>query len=101
MQTENTGQQMQKLPAMLHFLQECTHAEQFLQQAEMDDMAIYSETRQMNLLVDGTPLYCQLSKTPPTNAYTPGHTNPGGFTPSGKWRGPKVVPGKMDKRAGK
>jgi hypothetical protein len=90
-----------RLPAVLHFLQECPFVDQFIEQAKIDDSASYSKTRQLNLMPDGTPQYCLLSKTPPTSAWTGGHTTPGGYTPSGKWKGPKQVPGKMDKRVGK
>jgi hypothetical protein len=101
MQTENAGLKVQKLPAMLHFLQECTHAEQFLKQAEIDDSAIYSVTRHMNLLEDGMPLYCQRTKLPPTTISTPGHTIPAGYTPSGKYKPTGFSPPKLDKRVGK
>lgn len=101
MQTEHSGQQTQKLPAMLHFLQECTHAELFQKQAEIDDQATYSDIRQMNLLRDGTPLYCQRTKLAPTTTGTPGRVIPAGYTSTGKYKPAGYSPAKTDKRAGK
>lgn len=91
----------QKLPAMLHFLQECTLVDQFIQAAETDDGSQFSIDRMLNLLPDGTPLYCALSKTPPTDCHTPGKILPGGFTPGGKYKPSRPTPAKTDKRAGR
>jgi hypothetical protein len=38
---------------------------------------------------------------PYTNAYTNGHTVKAGYTPSGKYKPQKYVPGKYDRRSGK
>jgi hypothetical protein len=66
-----------------------------------EELGSYSDEQHLNVSLDGTPLHLARSKSPYTSAYTPGHTIPGGYTPSGKYKSPKVVPGKMDKRAGK
>lgn len=60
----------------------------------------YSKDLLMNVDENGE-LACQRSSKPYTNAQTPGHTIPSGYTPSGKWRPAKSVPSKMDRRVGK
>ena len=65
------------------------------------DQFNYDAAKLMNLTVDGLPLYCALSKTPPTNIFTAGHTRAGGYSRTGKYLPTKFIPGKMDKRAGK
>lgn len=44
---------------------------------------------------------CSVAKKPFTTVWTPGHMTPGGYTPSGKYRQARSVPGKSDKRSGK
>ncbi|QOY91153.1 hypothetical protein [Paludibaculum fermentans] len=61
----------------------------------------YSSERQLNVGVDGLPLHLARSSSPPTSCYTPGHTIPAGYTPSGKYKSSTIVPGKTDKRAGR
>lgn len=92
---------IKKLPAVLHFLQECPFVDQFIKQAEIDDAAWYSGERKLRVLADATPLYCQRTKLPPTTTATPGRTIPGGYTPSGKYKPASYSPAKSDKRAGK
>jgi hypothetical protein len=100
MSTAKQQPETKKLPAMLHFLQECTLVDQFILAAEEDDRAAYSIDRMLNLMPDGTPQYCALSKTPPTSCSTPGKMLPGGFTPDGKHKPTRWTPAKTDKRAG-
>lgn len=95
---QQTGNQ--KLPAMLHFLQECTLLDQFIEEAESDDRAVFSYERKLSLLPDGTPQYSALTKKPPTPCTTPGKLVPGGYTPSGKLKNSYFTKTKMDKRVG-
>ena len=100
MRTEKQQTGNQKLPAMLHFLQECTLLDQFIEEAECDDRAEFSKERQLSLLPDGTPQYCAPTKSPPTRIVTPGKVVPGGFTPSGKHKASHPTKTKMDMRVG-
>ena len=65
----------------------------------LDDF-LYDAARRINISPEGE-IACARASRPYTSALTPGHTIPSGYTPSGKWRPSKYVPGKMDKRAGK
>lgn len=100
MRTEKQHTGNQKLPAMLHFLQECTLLDQFIEEAECDDRAEFSKERQLSLLPDGTPQYSALTKRPPTPCITPGKLVPGGYTPSGKYKNSSFTKSKQDKRVG-
>jgi hypothetical protein len=62
----------------------------------------YSDPLQLNITADGEIVWeAARSKTPPTSCFTAGHTINAGYTPSGKFKPPKFVPGKTDRRAGK
>lgn len=65
-----------------------------------EEKSIYNSKLQINENIKGVPLFARTSAMP-TSCYTPGHTIKSGYTPSGKWRPSKFVPGKTDKRAGK
>lgn len=64
------------------------------------DQFMYDEVRRINISPEGE-IACARASRPYTSAFTPGHTIPSGYTPSGKWRPSKYVPGKTDKRAGR
>ena len=66
-----------------------------------DDM-VFNPVLKINETTQGVPLFTLArSATPPTSCSTPGHTIKSGYTPSGKYKPSKYVPGKTDKRAGK
>ena len=90
-----------RTPALLQFLTPCVFIEDFIDDENMRRDAIYSSDRSLNLMPDGRPLYCALSKTPPTSVQTPGKFVPSGYTRSGKYKAGRVVNQKTDKRAGK
>jgi hypothetical protein len=69
--------------------------------SDQDQEGEYSAEKRLNLTADGLPLHLARTSQPPTSVHTGGHTIPAGYTPSGKWKSSTVVPGKMDKRAGK
>jgi len=67
-----------------------------------DDDMVFNPVLKINETNQGVPLFTMArSAKPPTSCLTPGHTIKGGYTPSGKYRPSKSVPGKTDKRAGK
>jgi hypothetical protein len=67
-----------------------------------DDEMVFNPMLKINETHQGVPLFMAgRSSKPPTSCHTPGHTIKSGYTPSGKWRPSKYVPGKTDKRAGK
>jgi hypothetical protein len=67
-----------------------------------DEEAVFNPILNMNVTLHGIPLFMAgRSAKPPTSCHTAGHTIKSGYTPSGKWRPSKSVPGKTDKRAGK
>ena len=92
---------LQKFPKVLMFMQPCTLIENFAATIDLERGSFYDEARELTLTSAGIPLYCARSATPPTTCFTPGHTVKAGYTPSGKWKPSKYVPGKTDKRAGK
>jgi hypothetical protein len=62
----------------------------------------YDPSLQVNTCEDGLPAWAAgRSATPPTSAYTTGHTIKAGYTSTGKYKPQRYVVGKMDKRAGK
>jgi hypothetical protein len=93
----NQPSQGPRRPLITYFLQRYPDP----QGGSGDENGVYCEEAGMSLTPDGLPLHLSRSSTPPTSAFTPGHTIPAGYTPSGKWRSAKVMPGKMDRRAGK
>ena len=67
-----------------------------------DDDMVFNPVLKINETNQCVPLFTMArSSSPPTSCSTPGHTIKGGFTPSGKYKTAKYVPGKTDKRAGK
>jgi hypothetical protein len=68
-----------------------------------DEESVFNPILNMNETLQGIPLFIAAARTskPPTSCSTPGHTIKSGYTPSGKWKPAKFVPGKTDKRAGK
>lgn len=65
-----------------------------------EEDAVYSPEQLASVLPDGTLAWRALTSKHPTNVYSPGHRIPAGWTPSGKHRPARIVPGKMDKRVG-
>lgn len=61
---------------------------------------VFDDHLGFNLTEDGG-LACSRSSRPYTNAQTPSHMIPAGYTPSGKWKPARSVPSKMDRRVGK
>jgi hypothetical protein len=67
-----------------------------------DKESVFNPVLNINESQQGVPLFMAgRSAKPPTSCHTPGHTIKSGYTPSGKWKPSKYVPGKTDKRAGK
>jgi hypothetical protein len=67
-----------------------------------DEEMVYNSRLQINETSNGVPFFMlPRSSKPPTSCQTPGHTIKSGYTPSGKYKPAKYVPGKTDKRAGK
>jgi len=88
----------EKKPLMAFFLQPFPSS---IYNKKDDDM-VFNPILKINETNQGVPLFTMArSAHPPTSCSTPGHTIKSGYTPSGKYRPSKYVPGKMDKRAGK
>jgi hypothetical protein len=97
----SSGAVARRLPTVLLFVSSCPFVAEFEATAEFEQSAIYDSEKQLSVLPDGSPLYCVRYPTPPTSTLTPGHTIPAGYTSTGKYKPPKYVQGKTDKRAGK
>lgn len=93
--------QTQRLPKVLMFVSQCPFVADFEASQALDNSTVFDPERQLSVLTDGSPIYCVRYPTPPTSTSTPGHTIPGGFTSTGKYKPPKFMPAKTDKRAGK
>ena len=98
---KNTVSDDKKMPALFYFMTPCPLVKEFIKDEQLFSLAEFSNERMLNINSAGMPLYCALSKTPPTSCYTPGKYVPGGYTPSGKYKQGHNTQGKMDKRAGK
>jgi len=63
----------------------------------------FSAEKKLNLTVDGNIAWREASRArrPYTTCGTAGHTIPGGWTPSGKYRPSRYAPSKSDKRSGR
>lgn len=70
-------------------------------QLGLSDETRFDLDREIWLDESSLPLYANRAAKPYTNVMTAGRQIKGGFTPSGKYRTPKYIPTKMDKRAGK
>jgi len=69
---------------------------------QKDDDMVFNPVLKINETNQCVPLFAMArSAKPPTSCNTPGHTIKSGYTPSGKYKPSKYVPGKMDKRAGR
>lgn len=69
--------------------------------AFIDTDARYDTKAMMWLDGASEPLWANRASKPYTPCHTAAHTIKGGYTPSGKYKPPKTVPGKTDKRSGK
>jgi len=61
---------------------------------------LFDDVKHLNLTPTGE-MACTRSTKPYTNAQTPSHMIPSGYTPSGGWKPARSVPSKMDRRIGK
>ena len=88
----------QGLPFLYRFRQQLPEVEM-----EADEDSFFDHSMQMNICSNGQPSWIAAgrAKKPYTNAFTAGHQIKSGYTPSGKWKPARSVPGKTDKRSGK
>lgn len=89
-----------KLPMMLSHLTTCHLSQNYMSDDEIFDNATFSVDQKINIHESGIPICYIRTCLPPTSAFTPGHTIPSGYTPSGKFKNSRFVPSKTDKRAG-
>jgi hypothetical protein len=95
------GEQSDPRPLMSFFLQPFPYSSAS-DEPSFGGVTTYSPEFKMSVTEEGMPVYCDTRyKSPPTLASTPGHTIPGGYTSTGKYKNPRSVPSKWDKRAGK
>jgi len=66
-----------------------------------DPVAYFDNLLRLWVMPNGELACHNRASRPFTNVYTNGHTIKAGYTPSGKYRPQKYVPGKMDRRSGK
>ena len=89
---------MKDTPFLFHFRKTLPASNQ----TETDELTIYySLDRRVNVFASGEIAWSSLFRKVPTNAYTNGRMTKAGYTRSGKWKQPKYIKGKMDKRANK
>lgn len=88
---------MTKRPFLLNFKREVPLVD--IDGAAEEDQ--YSEEKQMSILPEAGLSWSARYRRRPTRCYTAAHRIKAGYTSSGKYRGARVVKGKMDRRAGR